>query len=639
MSDKALHSMGLGDGLDGVRQDIDDAVPPPTEYPDGPDGGSNGGAPSGRAMGPGDPDWPLPEGCPVVPLGVNGGTYFYIDSAGQYRQLEEREHNRLHVEGLFNLGVDWLWAHFEGRDKDGEPSGKIQCEKIGWQLRQACTLKGVWDPATKMRGVGAWRDADGRLILHCGDGIWQSGSVLPPDIFAARWHRIGEIGGYVYPAMPPQPRPLEGKIPGGMVGSPAGELLDAISSWSFRRGAIDERLIIGWIAAAMIGGALKWRPAAWVTGDKGTGKSTLLEVVGRVLGGSAVVTSDATAAGIWQHVGLNSLPVILDEQEAEEDNRKASNILKLARQASSGGVVIRGGANHKGSEFTARSCFLFSSILVPPMQPQDKSRMAILELDPLANEGPEPELSPKHWGPIGKALRRRMAMGWPRFEATRAAYYEALKGIGHEARGADQFGTLLAAADLLFFDTAPDPARLAKWTGGLESENLSEVAGAMPDWRQGLNRLLQSSLDVRREGGLMNVIEWLMEADGAISASAFKDITGDSGQVDEPAMQIAAERAISRSGLKVHIEGPQTRSGRAPGSKWLVVANNHLRLAQIFEGTKWGTIPGAQGSGWSQAFARVPGVTRGRARFAGEQGRALFIPWAHVIGGEDEDLQ
>jgi predicted ATPase len=38
--------------------------------------------------------------------------------------------------------------------------------------------------------------------------------------------------------------------------------------------------VLGWIAAATIGGALDWRPSLWITGDLSTGKSTLLERLG-----------------------------------------------------------------------------------------------------------------------------------------------------------------------------------------------------------------------------------------------------------------------------------------------------------------------------------------------------------------------
>jgi hypothetical protein len=38
-------------------------------------------------------------------------------------------------------------------------------------------------------------------------------------------------------------------------------------------------LLFGWIGAAMVGGALDWRPLAWLTGDRGTGEP--IKIVGK----------------------------------------------------------------------------------------------------------------------------------------------------------------------------------------------------------------------------------------------------------------------------------------------------------------------------------------------------------------------
>ncbi len=70
----------------------------------------------------------------------------------------------------------------------------------------------------------------------------------------------------------------------------------------------------------------------------------------------------------------------IDELEASAVSRKASEIVDLARVASSGGTISRGGADHEGVQFTLRNAFLFSAINPPPMEPADRSRMAILNL-------------------------------------------------------------------------------------------------------------------------------------------------------------------------------------------------------------------------------------------------------------------
>jgi hypothetical protein len=94
---------------------------------------------------------------------------------------------------------------------------------------------------------------------------------------------------------------------------------------------------------------------------------------------------------VRQLLGQQSLPVAIDEAEADEDNRKMLALIKLARQAASGGRIFRGGQDHQGHEFIARSCFLFSSIYVPPLPSAGQEPHGVLELGPLPTGGREPK--------------------------------------------------------------------------------------------------------------------------------------------------------------------------------------------------------------------------------------------------------
>jgi hypothetical protein len=134
----------------------------------------------------------------------------------------------------------------------------------------------------------------------------------------------------------------------------------------------------------------------------------------------------------------------------------------------------------------ARSCFYFTSILMPAMLAQDRNRMAILELKPIPRGAREPMLERAKIVELGAQLRRRVIDQWERFDATLAAYRRALAGVGHSGRSADQFGTLLAFADLLLYDgPEPDPEVL-RLGRGLEASDLAETAdnrSAMPTKR------------------------------------------------------------------------------------------------------------------------------------------------------------
>ena len=343
----------------------------PSEAPPGAQEG-----PPNRAERP-KPGRGLPDGCPVTPLGLQGELYYYLDALDQLRELKAKDHSRLNLVSLFGDDEGRLYDLWPRVTKDGQVIG-WNPGKLAEELMAACARRGVWDVWGRLRGPGAWLADDGRLVLHCGDGLAISDppaedGATPIKALRPAYQRPGPHERFVYPTAPAQPRPSE-EVQLPNPNGPANNLLELLSTWRWARGETDAMLMLGWIACAVLGGALRWRPAVWITGDKHTGKSTLHELLRLVMGDALVSVSDATPAGIWQKLRHAILPVAIDEIEAEEDNRRANQVVALARSASSGGLVLRGGADHQGAEFIARSCFLLSSILMPPLLSQDRSR-------------------------------------------------------------------------------------------------------------------------------------------------------------------------------------------------------------------------------------------------------------------------
>jgi hypothetical protein len=94
---------------------------------------------------------------------------------------------------------------------------------------------------------------------------------------------------------------------------------------------------------------------------------------------------------------------MIDEAEAGADNRKITEVVELARVASSGDKMHRGGQDHQAHEFTLQSPFWFSSINIPPLEGSDRSRLAILELRPFGRARRHPISVPTilpTWGAI-----------------------------------------------------------------------------------------------------------------------------------------------------------------------------------------------------------------------------------------------
>ena len=577
---------------------IDAAMPAtPPGPPEGPGQPQHG---DGGPVEPYDPTY-MPPDCPVTPIGLLGDLYFYIDANQQLRAIRAKDHSRLNIWALCGNKTWWLYQHFPRRNKDGDTTG-WQPEKIAERLMQAAAERGVTDAFDKVRGAGGWLGQDFGLVLHCGDVVISGGEE----------HKPGVIGDHIYPAAKPGPRPALSEQPAGDHG-PGGRLKALFEHWNWRRPDADPQLLLGWCVAAMASGALDWRPLVWITGDRATGKSTLQKVLKFVFDGGLIQASDASAAGIWQKAGQASLPIALDEVEAKEDNRRTQAIVELARQAASGGLVLRGGADHSGAEFVARSCFLFSSINVLSMLAQDRSRMAVLELQKLTSND-APKIDAEELAEIGAGLRRRLLDHWPRMQDLLQAWRAALEAGGHDGRGADVYGTLLACADLALSDVGPSADDVEIWCEHLDALTLAADYDDAGDHDRCLQHLLTSVIDPWRNGALRTIADWLSEAAGRGKPD---------GSLGDPA---SAKNALETHGLKVTSR---------EGYHFLAVATNHQGLSRIFKGTKWEGQSGAPG-GWNQSLQRVPRAAKGGPlRFNGVNIRVTLLPVEAAIGDED----
>ena len=543
--------------------------------------------PRKRAKGP---PWYLPDDAPVECLGIAGELCFYLDANRQMRTVKAKDHSRLNVYSLFGQHAAYLyevWPRMK-QDKDGTwfSTGWMP-EAAAESLMQACARRGVWDVTGRVRGLGGWVAPDGGLVLHCGDAIWVGPG---PGNGAGIYLAPGAYGPYVYPAAMAGPRPHDEAQPGGEAG-PGWHLLELYKSWNWRRGEDDARLLLGATGAMILGAALDWRPSTWITGDIATGKSTLHKLLKLVVGG-ILSTSNTTAAGIWQKVGHSALPVAIDELEAKSDNRKAEAVLELAKEAASGGVILRGGQDHIGAEFYARNCFLFSSVLIPPLTSADISRMSILELGALDGLTP-PKLDETALADLGRRLRRRLCDGWPDFAERLERWRQQLATAGHKGRGADQFGTLLAIADMLLFDDLPDREadeadRLAAWTKPLAAHLLAARDQGAADHTLCVHHMLTSPADAWRGGARETIGTYIRRAAGLDKTAS-------------DAARREADEILGRIGLRV-IDEPDHETGER--AAWLAVANTHQGLAVVFKDTQWAARSGKL-SVWMQAMRRV----------------------------------
>lgn len=565
-----------------------------------------------RTGGFDEPELPLlPAGCPVQPLGKLGQVCFFLDEAGQLIALDPQKVGKNHIRNLFGR-KSYLCDEYWPRTNDkGEVNG-WKPEIAGDLLMRACAWEGIFDPQGHVRGRGAHRGENGSLVLHRGDKVYFAG----PD--GQGYENPGLIGGYVYPTAPAMPRP----DPEEPTSAPAEELLALLQTWQWARPLIDPMLLLGWVGAAMVGGALTWRPHVWVTGSSATGKSTLQLLLEYLFDGAALHTHDATEAALRQLLKQQTLPVFFDELEAEEDNRRNKAVIKLARLASSGAVVLRGGQDHQGHEFVARSCFLFSSILLPPMLAQDRNRLAVLDLQRLPKGAvpPDIEAMQQELALMGRQFTKRFADQWHRFPNTLHAYKVALADQGHGGRSQDQFGALLACADLLLYDETDEQVVL-EFAEKLKADTLAEKATDLADEEEIVEFLGNSFMPMQRGGDepepIVRHVRAALEIDGDRARSKLENI----------GLKIVVANVVTDAEGKVESVGAKQRKGQAAEECHLAVANSHEALAKIFKEKRW-----AEGV-WSQSFCRVQGAHgRVKVRFAGGKGQwSTLIPLTALL--------
>lgn len=510
---------------------------------------------------------PVPDDCPVTALGRDGKLFYFLTPEGQLVAYEDGKFGKAHITALFAKDLPWLVDHYPALSANGLLSG-FKADFAQMALFAACANRGVFDAREKVRGLGCWKGEKGELIQHLGDIVLVDGQPTDP----------GMIDGFVYPGRPPVPRPMTDGIPA------AKAVFEDLKTWAWSRGELDARLLLGWIGCAIMGAALDWRPMVFITGDAGSGKSSVQERLKKLLPGRLASTVDATPAALRQIVNQDAIGVSFDEIEADMNTDQGTMVMKLARVAASGGTTYRGGKDHAASEFTLRGCFAFSAIVPPSMRVQDMQRLTFLRLQPLPKGAKMPVISDSQLREMGQKLAGRVAAGWERWNRTLVAYEDGLARVGHNQRGAKQFGSLLAACDLMMHDDVPHPDVVDAMVEGLERDALYEYETADPTWLLVWRHILSAQPQVWQKDGFPTVAEklrrWL---------SAERNGLGEDMAV--------VQKSLNRAGLAVVKD-------RKAGEVWLAIPPRHQQIQAMFANSDF-RAHGGEGA-WTGVFRNAP---------------------------------
>lgn len=368
----------------------------------------------------------------VRPLGRNGKTfYFFPRTAGQI--MDFTGPSLANVQNLVTMAPLHSWnSHFGG----GDTSEKKMASAAANALIEECNRIGIYN-ADRERGVGVWVDQSGP-VFNSGDRLYHGDGVCSPADFQSKsvyvmGARVGAL----------HDDPLNN--------ADGGELLAICLALSWKSRPFGY-ILAGWIVAAMVGGALRWRPHTVLTGEKGAGKTWVLENIIKPSLGSLYLERDGgtTEAKLRQDLGGNARPLIMDEAESEtlKERVNMEAVLALARKASTGAAI--GNAN---GLYYIRSCFMFSAINPRIIQGADLDRNTIVQLvkDRHHDSGDRfKALQMRVRSLIGEEFSDRLLArsfaGLPVLLKNIETFSDVIAMREGSKRFGDQFGTLIACA-------------------------------------------------------------------------------------------------------------------------------------------------------------------------------------------------
>lgn len=481
----------------------------------------------------------------IRPLGhMRGEYYFFPRVGGQILSFSATALGR--PQNLYQLAPRGFW---EAAYAPETSMGKI-ADYASADLIAECQRKGIFS-LEDARGVGVWRDRGGKLLVNCGDVIVGEGVSCHPSEFD---------GDYVYEAgqrvIDMNAAPLDSKE--------AARFRDICKSLTWKKGQSGD-LIAGWCVVAAIGGALDWRPHVFVTGRKGSGKSTAMDkiIMGALHGIGIKRDGGTTEAGIRKAIGASSRPFIMDEAEAESGSSRdqMQKIFEYFRKASSGGVI-----ENAYESYVARSAACFGGINPRIEQGADADRWSLLELVP--NDAPDRD---DHYKRLLQDIREVITHDFPdRLLVRTVANLDVLlhnvgvfvdvfsKRLGSKRAG-DQIGTLVAGSHSLVSNKRVDFDFVEAWVDR-QGWDFEELQGGGSDAETLMGYIMSARVKYDQDGMMRE-----SSIGHLVSVAAGRE--GDASE--------SAVAGLNSIGIKV--EG-----GR------LIISNTSPRIKAILRDTPWG---------------------------------------------------
>lgn len=483
-------------------------------------------------------------------------------------------------------GNQWLKQEF-GYSTGQNGSRKINYREAGAAIVDECNRKGSFNVA-EVYGTGVWRDAHDPdcLIVNDGNDIWRTDGRPQARVNGRRVFVSHTTLGLK--------RDQDKATP-----EDAQVILDALDTWGWRKGC-DSYLMLGWIAAASMVGALDWRVHAAITSKPGCGKSKLIQMIRHLLGDfMRAFTGTTSEPAVRRTIQNDSLAVLVDEAEGTSN---VKTLMVYLRASSGGDKDSKAKQGQSGVEtYTVRCAGLISAVNLPTFEPADEGRYLPLTLvEEPKNKTCLPEIARDDnqvVGPLGMKLRSRMIHSWRQYRKTNAIIKSLLiSEDGLTIRYADSLSTVLSAAWTALNDGVIDEvgARelIAKINFCGERDNEPDSVGDVAVLDHALDTLVNITVDGRTERITLRM---------SLAAAAKKDKD--------------AERSVQGYGLRIIHNN---------GAFRLLIDERATEFRRLFKGTKWEEID------FSTALKRVPGASPKRhtaTHIGGKTVRPLSLPF------------
>lgn len=507
------------------------------------------------------------------------------------RQICEMKKGDFTESGLISLAPrDWWEAHFPSK------TGINKTVAMDWIFRK-CYKAGVFRPDS-VRGRGAWLDA-GRSVYHFGSHLMVDNELLDTKDIDSE---------YIYEVS----KKINIDTSNVLTAEDGRMILNTAKMFRFTRPA-SAPLLSGWLMLSRICGALSWRPHIWVTGESGSGKSTIVDkfIHTLTLNSSVFAQGNSTEAGIRQHLKSDALPVLFDESEQnnEREQNRVQNILSLIRQSSSqsGAQTLKGTTTGSSIQYNIRSMFMLSSIQVNMLMQADRERITVLALQPKRqnNAADQWKILERNLVEIGldKTIGDRLFMRGlkmlPQILKNIEVFRVAASRFFGTVREGDQYGTMLAGCWSLCEDrlaTEKDATEM------IQKLDWSDYTADQDDTES--KKTLASILEckIRSKLGELTLYEVINTAKNGIDSIEGLELSKQE-----------ADALINRYGIRLDDDG-------------ILISNNSNAITDLLRGSQYQ-------ADWRGQILRIDGVTKYKkvVRINGTASRCLHISY-EVLG-------